>query len=48
MVAFDTGLGKLLAPAERVLGFTLLGTQTIQAVNRFPKGYLQPNPVVVQ
>jgi polysaccharide export outer membrane protein len=48
MVAFDTALGKLLAPAERVLGFTLLGTQTIQAVNRFPKGYLQPNPVVVQ
>ena len=42
LIAFDTGLGKLLAPAEHVLGFTLLGTQTVQAVNRFPKGYLIP------
>jgi polysaccharide export outer membrane protein len=28
MVALDTGLGKLLAPFERIFGFTLLGTQT--------------------
>jgi polysaccharide biosynthesis/export protein len=28
MVALDTGLGKLLAPFERVFGFTLLGTNT--------------------
>lgn len=28
MVAFDTGLGKLLAPFERIMGFTLLGTNT--------------------
>ena len=29
MVAFDTGLGKLLAPFERAMGFTLLGTNTV-------------------
>ncbi len=46
MIAVDTGLGKLLAPAERILGFTLLGTQTVQAVNRFPKGYLTPPNLV--
>jgi hypothetical protein len=28
MVALDTGLGKLLAPFERAMGFTLLGTNT--------------------
>ena len=42
LIAFDSGLGKLLAPAERILGFTLLSTQTVQAINRFPKGYLTP------
>ena len=29
MVAFDTNLGKLLAPFERAMGFTLLGTSTV-------------------
>jgi polysaccharide export outer membrane protein len=48
LVAFDTGLGKLLSPAERVFGFTLLGSSAIQSINRFPKGFLTPNPVVVQ
>lgn len=28
MVAFDTKLGKLLSPFERIMGFTLLGTGT--------------------
>jgi polysaccharide biosynthesis/export protein len=42
LVAFDTGLGKLLAPMERIFGFTLLGTTTVQTINRFPKGYLTP------
>ncbi len=46
-IAFDTALGKFLAPAERIVGFTLLSTSTVQAINRFPKGYLTPNPVVV-
>lgn len=30
LVAVDTKLGKLLAPAERILGFTSLGTSTVQ------------------
>jgi protein involved in polysaccharide export with SLBB domain len=47
-IAFDTALGKFLSPAERFFGFTLLGTSAIQGINRFPKGYLTPNPVVVQ
>lgn len=46
-VAMDTGLGKFLSPMERIFGFTLLGTSTIQTINRFPKGYLTPNPVSV-
>ncbi len=29
MVAFDTHLGKLLSPFERMMGFTLLGTGTV-------------------
>jgi polysaccharide export outer membrane protein len=38
MVAFDTKLGKLLAPAERVLGFSMLGSQV---VSRFSGRVLQ-------
>jgi len=37
LVAFDTALGKLISPIERVFGVTLLGTQTasrIQYYNR--------------
>lgn len=29
LVAFDTGLAKLTAPLERIMGFTLLGTGTV-------------------
>ena len=29
MVAFDTQLGKLLSPFERIMGFSLLGAQTV-------------------
>jgi hypothetical protein len=29
LVAFDTNLAKLLAPIERAMGFTLLGTGTV-------------------
>ncbi|MBN2473135.1 MAG: polysaccharide biosynthesis/export family protein [Pirellulales bacterium] len=28
LIAFDTNLGKLIAPIERIMGFTLLGTGT--------------------
>jgi protein involved in polysaccharide export with SLBB domain len=29
LVAFDNGLAKLLSPFERIMGFTLLGTETV-------------------
>ena len=32
LVAFDNFLGKLLAPAERVFGVTLLGSRAVDAV----------------
>jgi hypothetical protein len=32
MVATDTTLGKFLAPFERILGITLLGSETVQSV----------------
>jgi polysaccharide export outer membrane protein len=38
MVAFDTFVSKAISPFERLFGFTLLGTQTIQTINRFPAG----------
>ena len=39
MVALDTLLDQVIAPIERIFGFTLLGTQTIQTINRFPLGF---------
>lgn len=33
MVALDTGLGKVLAPFERIFGFTLLGTNTVSRLS---------------
>jgi polysaccharide biosynthesis/export protein len=47
LIAVDTALGKLLSPMERIFGFTLLGSTTVQTVNRFPKGYLTPPGVGV-
>jgi polysaccharide biosynthesis/export protein len=38
LIAFDAALNKVIAPFERLFGFTLLGTQTIQTINRFPQG----------
>lgn len=35
LVAFDTGLAKMIAPVERVLGVTLLGTQTAKQIRFF-------------
>ena len=35
LVAFDNGLAKLIAPAERVFGFTLLGTSVTQRLRFF-------------
>jgi polysaccharide export outer membrane protein len=38
LVAFDTGLGKLLSPFERIFGFTLLGTGTVSNLRFFHQG----------
>jgi polysaccharide export outer membrane protein len=39
MVLLDTVLQQTIAPFERIFGFTLLSTQTIQTINRFPLGF---------
>lgn len=33
LVAFDTKLGKIFAPVERLMGITVLGTSTVRSVN---------------
>lgn len=38
IIALDTWLDTISAPIERLFGTTLLGTQAIQTINRFPKG----------
>ena len=38
LVAIDGMLQQMIAPFERIFGVTLLGTQTIQTINRFPLG----------
>ncbi len=40
LTAFSTFASKLLNPFERMLGFSLLGAQTIQTLQRFPEGLL--------
>jgi polysaccharide export outer membrane protein len=40
-VALDSTLEKMLRPFERLLGFTALGAQTIQQLQRFPRGLNQ-------
>lgn len=39
MVAFEQLVIKLTAPIERMFGFSLLGAQTIQTLQRFPEGF---------
>jgi polysaccharide export outer membrane protein len=39
LLALSDKISRIVAPVERLLGFTLLGTQTIQTANRFPKGF---------
>ena len=41
-IAFDSIIGKITAPFERIFGFTLLGTSLVQQINRFPFGF-NPN-----
>ena len=37
--AFEAVLGRLTQPIERIFGFTLLGAQSVQTMNRFPQGF---------
>ncbi|MCE2725675.1 MAG: polysaccharide biosynthesis/export family protein [Planctomycetaceae bacterium] len=41
-IAFDSIVGKITAPFERIFGFTLVGSSAIQQINRFPFGF-NPN-----
>jgi protein involved in polysaccharide export with SLBB domain len=38
MLALSSFVNKVINPVERVFGFSLLGAQTIQFMQRFPKG----------
>ena len=38
LIAIDRALSQAIAPFERLFGVTLLGTQTVQTINRFPQG----------
>jgi polysaccharide export outer membrane protein len=38
LIALDTAIAKIQQPLERVLGFSQLGAQTIQVLNRLPTG----------
>ncbi len=39
LLATSDRISRIIAPMERVIGFTLLGSQTVQTINRFPKGF---------
>jgi polysaccharide export outer membrane protein len=43
IIAIDSFLAKVIAPMERVFGFSLLSAQTIQIANRFPDGSFSNN-----
>jgi polysaccharide biosynthesis/export protein len=38
LIAIDAALNQMIAPFERIFGVTLLATQSIQTINRFPLG----------
>lgn len=38
LLALNSMVTKVINPVERILGFTLLGSQTIQFLQRFPRG----------
>jgi polysaccharide export outer membrane protein len=38
LIAIDSMISRITAPIERIFGTTLLSTQTIQTINRFPLG----------
>jgi polysaccharide export outer membrane protein len=39
LIAIDAALNQFTAPFERIFGVTLLGTQLVQTINRFPLGF---------
>ena len=39
LIALDSLVNRITAPMERLFGFSLLGAQTIQTMNRFPLGF---------
>ena len=39
LIALDNWIDQFTNPMERIFGFSLLGAQTIQTFNRFPKGF---------
>jgi polysaccharide export outer membrane protein len=41
MVAFASWVDKVVTPFERAFGFALLGSQTVQTIARFPRGFRQ-------
>ncbi|MFM8706402.1 MAG: polysaccharide biosynthesis/export family protein [Planctomycetia bacterium] len=41
-IAFDSIIDKVCGPFERMFGFSLLGVQTVQTINRLPFGF-NPN-----
>ena len=41
-IAFDSIIDKVTGPFERMFGFSLLGVQTVQTINRLPFGF-NPN-----
>ena len=41
LIKLDTVINVAIAPFERIMGFTLLGAQTVQTMNRFPEGQNQ-------
>jgi len=41
-IAFDSIIDKVTGPFERIFGFSLLGVQTVQTINRLPFGF-NPN-----
>jgi len=46
MVLTDNFVQKATGPFERLFGFLLLGTQTVQTINRSPSGFNVGNNTV--
>jgi polysaccharide export outer membrane protein len=41
LIAADALIAKITGPFERILGFSLLGANTVQTIQRFPGGFAQ-------